>query len=281
MIRLNRDGVLAALDGGIESAVVTTLASQAVGTGRVYALIHRDRDTSAQQIQDAAKLADWLKIRYRIVDVTPMLSGLGLYRGMPLWAVPVKRIRDWLVKHVHSQDCSKTAEPPLAAALLGTKGVDSAWLNQVVACQRARVRQRMVVQYYYAELGNLLVLGNCNKTHKSVGAFVKYGDVAADVAPVESLFRTQVAQLADFLGLPTPASDRLAAPAEPPGIIDEQVTGMPDDLLDRTLIRLERGLDSAAIATYLGLETEQVDYIRRLIRRSQHMRNHPRVTGHR
>lgn len=280
MIKLNRDGVAVALDSGLGPAVVAVLAVQAVGADRVHAVIPRDQDVPAQQIESAIRLANSLRIRYTVIDIGSMLSKLGVRHPVSLWAALVEQIKEWLAKRVRGRGYVETTEPPLAMALLGTRGMGNSQVNRLVAYRRARVRQRVVVLYYYAELKNLLVLGNCNKTDRTVGGFVKYGDIAADVAPIEGLFRTQVAQLASFLGLPTEPDSPLLAADQASAMSDEGITGMPDDLLDRTLIRIERGLDSAAIATYLGIETEQVEHVRRLIRHSQHMRSQPKVPGH-
>jgi len=126
----------------------------------------------------------------------------------------------------------------------------------------------MVVLYYYAEMGNMLVLGSCNKTDEMVGICVKYGDSACDFAPLRSIYKTQIKQLADYLGLRKMFADVTDYSATSSWLGAELVTDLPYEMLDRVLLRIERGLDSVAIATYLGLEPERVELIRNLVQKS-------------
>ena len=64
-----------------------------------------------------------------------------------------------------------------------------------------RARIRMNVLYYYANLKNLIVLGSSDKSEFNIGYFTKFGDGAADVLPIVSLYKTQVRELARHLGI--------------------------------------------------------------------------------
>ena len=64
-----------------------------------------------------------------------------------------------------------------------------------------RARIRMNVLYYYANLKNLLVLGSSDKSEFNIGYFTKFGDGAADVLPIVSLYKTQVREMAKKLGI--------------------------------------------------------------------------------
>ena len=67
--------------------------------------------------------------------------------------------------------------------------------------------------------GNYAVIGTANKNEHAQGFFVKYGDGGADIQPIAHLFKTQVYQLARYLGMPeaiqkrTPTTDTYSAPA--------------------------------------------------------------------
>lgn len=93
----------------------------------------------------------------------------------------------------------------------------------------------MLLLYNYAELDNLLVLGTCNKTEKTIGFFVKYGDAAADASPLEGLYKTQVYQLAKFLSIPEEIIERPPSPDLLPGITDEYAIALAYETLDRIL----------------------------------------------
>ena len=65
---------------------------------------------------------------------------------------------------------------------------------------RARVRTNIL--YYYANAKNLLVLGSSDKSEHFIGYFTKFGDGAADLTPIISLYKLQVRKIAEFLGVP-------------------------------------------------------------------------------
>ena len=64
-----------------------------------------------------------------------------------------------------------------------------------------RARIRMNVLYYYANLKNLVVLGSSDKSEFNIGYFTKFGDGAADLLPIVSLYKTQVREMAKNLGI--------------------------------------------------------------------------------
>ncbi len=65
---------------------------------------------------------------------------------------------------------------------------------------RARIRSDLL--YYYANSKNLLVVGTSDKSEFFIGYFTKFGDGAADILPIVSLYKTQVRELAKYLGVP-------------------------------------------------------------------------------
>ena len=65
---------------------------------------------------------------------------------------------------------------------------------------RARIRTNIL--YYYANAKNLLVLGSSDKSEHLIGYFTKFGDGAADIVPIISLYKLQVRKIAEFLGVP-------------------------------------------------------------------------------
>jgi NAD+ synthase len=65
---------------------------------------------------------------------------------------------------------------------------------------RARIRTNIL--YYYANAKNYLVLGSSDKSEHLIGYFTKFGDGAADIVPIISLYKLQVRKIAEFLGVP-------------------------------------------------------------------------------
>ena len=60
----------------------------------------------------------------------------------------------------------------------------------------------MTTLYYFAALHNCLVLGTGNKIEDfGVGFFTKYGDGGVDLSPIANLLKSEVYELAQFLGI--------------------------------------------------------------------------------
>ncbi len=268
-----REGVVVGLSGGIDSAVVAALAARALGAERVLGLSLPERDSAPESKRLARQLARSLGIRYRTVGLTLPLALLGVYRQVPLWLVPGRRLKAKAVLHYYQQfrETLPEGETPFSAVMLGTRSLSGLWLNQTVAYHRVKVRLRMTVLYYYAERFNLLVAGTANKTELATGFFVKYGDAAADIAPLAHLYKTQVRALARYLDIPEPIIARPPSPDLLPGLTDELAIGLDYTTLDRVLWRLEQGVNAEAIAAELGLSPEQVQYVQTLTERARRL----------
>jgi NAD+ synthase len=274
---LQREGAIVGLSGGIDSAVVAALAARALGPEKVLALLMPDRDSARASKRDALKLAQRLGIRHKTIGLTKFLLLMGIYWKLPLWLLGLRRFQAKLIHRYHDSFVREWGESPFAAILVGTEELSGPLVNRAVAYHRVKGRLRAILLYYYAELENLLVLGTCNKTEKAIGFFIKYGDAAADIAPLESLYKTQVRQLAAFLGVPQEIISKPPSPDLLPGITDEYAIGLSYETLDEILWRLEMGMGTEEITGALGLEPDRVDYVRELKRRSAHMRAQPEV----
>ncbi len=273
---LRRDGVVLGLSGGIDSATVATLAARALGADKVLALLLPERDSSPDSEQDALLVIAQLGVPYKKIDLTPLLSALGIYKAVPLQFLMSRKVKEAVVRQQHDRYIKDLGERPFLAGLLGTRGmIHQPILDAGHAYARAKHRMRMVALYYHAELENRLVLGTTNKSEAMTGFVVKWGDNVADAEPILPLYKTQVRQLADYLGVPRPILDKAPSPDLMPGITDEYALGLSYELLDRVLWELEQGHPPVAIAGNIGIELAQAEYVDELVRRSAHMRTLP------
>jgi NAD+ synthase len=81
-------GVVVGLSGGIDSSLVAVLAADALGPERVYCVMLPYRYTSQQSLDDAAQVANALRIRYDVVPIESAVVGLEtalapLFAGKP------------------------------------------------------------------------------------------------------------------------------------------------------------------------------------------------------
>jgi len=274
-----RDGVIVGLSGGIDSAVVATLAVRALGSETVLGLILPERDSAPESRRLARLLARQLDIRSRTVSMSGLLWLTGAYWQVPLWLLGPRWLQAALVRRIYDRFRQTLGghETPFSATMVSIQGLKYPWLNRAIAYYRIKVRLRMVLLYYYAELNNLLVSGTDNKTELSVGLFVRYGDSAADIAPLASLYKTQVRELAVYLGVPEAIVARPPSPDILPGLTDESVLEIDYVALDRILWRLEQNLPLKIIARDLDLSPDLVHYVQMLTRQAGHLAAPPDV----
>src|SRR3954449_8691467 len=80
--------VLLGVSGGIDSALCAAIAVDALGADRVRGVMLPFRFTAQVSLQDAAKLAKALGIRYEVLPIAPAVNGFeeilsGIFSGMP------------------------------------------------------------------------------------------------------------------------------------------------------------------------------------------------------
>ena len=266
-----REGIIVGLSGGLDSSVVVALSVAALGQDKVMGLIMPERDSSRQSERDARRLAEGLGIRVERVELTPILEEMGIYRHIPRRFFANREIAGPAIKASYKLYTMLTGERPL---LRGLEGTNSGLIRRANAYYRMKHRLRMVILYSYAEHENLLVMGTANKTEFLTGFFVKYGDSAADIMPLQSLYKTQVKQLARFLNIPKKIINKAPSPDLIPGITDEFALGITYEKLDLILLGLERNMETKEI-TKIGIKPKTIEYVKELIRRSEHMRSSP------
>lgn len=138
-----------------------------------------------------------------------------------------------------------------------------------------KARTRMLCLYYYANSLQGIVLGSSDKSETMMGYFTKWGDVAADISPLMDLYKTQVRQLAQHIGLPREIALKPSTPALWPNQLAETELGVKYETLDLILYGLEHFMTVEEIAHQLKLSTKLVDNIKRRWVSMEHKRRAP------
>lgn len=163
-------GFVVGVSGGIDSAVVSTLAAQ---TGLPTLVLEMPIHQKIEQIARAQEHIAQLKKRFANVEE-------------------------------HWVDLTDTFDSFTYAVDIGNKSEHQTQL----ALANARSRLRMIALYYYAQERGLLVTGTGNKVEDfGVGFFTKYGDGGVDISPIADLLKTQVYELAKALDVPQSICD--------------------------------------------------------------------------
>ena len=136
---------------------------------------------------------------------------------------------------------------------------------------RARIRKNIL--YYYANSKNLSVLGSSDKSEYLIGYFTKFGDGAADVLPIASLYKTQIRELARTLDVPDNIIVKKSSPNLWPNHTAESEIGVSYEEIDTILHCIndkQMTKDETVSKTEIGLTT--VDKIYQLYKKSEHKR---------
>jgi NAD+ synthase len=266
---LHRRGLVIAMSGGIDSSVCAALAVRAVGPKRVFGIFMPERDSDPLSLQLARQLAEQLGISWTIEDIAPALEAAGCYtrRDDAIRRVVPEYGAGWASKIILPGDRLDTdrlnvyylaVRPP--GGEVETVRLPATSYLEIVAATNFKQRVRKMLEYHHADRLHYAVVGSPNRLEYDQGFFVKGGDGLADVKPIAHLYKTQVYQLADYLGVPEairtrpPTTDTYSLPQTQ----EEFYFSLPATTLDLVLYALNNGWSAEHAADKLGLLPEQV-----------------------
>lgn len=136
-------------------------------------------------------------------------------------------------------------------------------------------RMRMIILYDLSARERGLVVGTSNKTELLVGYGTQHGDLACALNPLGDLYKSQVWQLADELGIPKQIIEKAPSADLWEGQTDEGELGVTYAQLDALLYSMvdERLTDEELVAA--GFEKQLIVRVRAMIRKNQFKRRPP------
>jgi NAD+ synthase len=265
---LRRSGIVVGMSGGVDSSVCAALAVRAMGARRVLGLAMPERESQIESLELAKEWAADLGIQLMVEDVTATLEACGCYARRD---AAVRRFlpygKGWRCKLALDTGGLDTDRLPLAYLVAESPSGDvrrvrlpAREVREIIAATNFKQRARKMVEYYHADRLRYAVLGTPNRLEYELGFFVKGGDGLADVKPIAHLYKSQVYQLAEYLGVPrairerTPTTDTYSLPQSQ----EELFFSLPVADLDVVLEAYNRGRDPAAVGLELDLEPDQV-----------------------
>jgi len=284
---LKREGAVVGLSGGIDSALIAALCVEALGKSRVLGLILPEKESSPESSKFAEKHALKLGISTKIVEITSPLEAFGTYekRDEVIKQIFPEYNKDYKIKIVLPPDLLAQDAFNLFKLItedsegnINSVRLNKVALNGIVAATNTKQRMRMLHLYFYAEKKNYLVCGTTNKSENMQGFFVKYGDGGVDIEPIAHLFKTQVYQLAEHMGVireiiaRKPSPDTYSLPVND----EEFFFRMPFDKLDLLLYAWENKISLADICSVMELTEEQVKRAFRDFTAKSHASRHAR-----
>lgn len=266
--QLYRKGAVVGISGGIDSSTTLALSVKAFGPENVLGVILPETESSSESELMAKRLAERYSVEAVVENITDALRGFGCYerRNQAIAnAVPEFNPLFDKSKIVINQSAERNIPPLFSVTVVHSNGEEKRKVLsrkdylQIVASSNFKQRARMSMLYYYAETHYYAVIGTPNKQEVEQGFFVKYGDGGADVMPIAHLYKTQVYQLAEHLGVPreiidrTPTTDTYSAEQTQ----EEFFFQMPYGMVDLITYGMENDYSVEEIAASIGKTEEE------------------------
>ena len=280
---MRKRGAVVGLSGGVDSSVVAALCARALGPSRVLGLLMPERESATETLELGQLAAASSGITTVLEDITPILNGAGCYqrRDAAIKSLIPEYGPGWRSKVALPSVVVSDQFRVFSVVARSPEGVEkrarvtpTAYL-ELVAATSFKQRTRKMMEYYHADRLNYAVAGTPNRLEYDQGFFVKNGDGAADIKPIAHLYKTQVYQLAEWLGVPEvirtrpPTTDTYSLPQTQ----EEFYFSLPYDRMDLCLYARDHGVPAAEAGAAMGLTAEQVERVYRDIdakRRAAH-----------
>jgi len=268
---LRRRGAVVGISGGIDSAVVAALCARALGPDKVLGLFMPEHHSSDDALRLGQLLANRLGIHTIEENIAPALEAAGCYQRQE------EAIRDVVPEYGLDWKCKLVLPSVLEGERLNvtrltvqdpdghqqTVRLPLAAYLQLVAATNYKQRVRKMTEYYHADRLNFAVAGTPNRLEYDQGFFVKQGDGSADFKPIAHLYKTQVYQLAEHLGVPDeicrrpPTTDTFSMPQTQ----EEFYFALPYDRMDLCLYAFNHGVSASEVAPVAALTESQVERV--------------------
>ncbi len=139
----------------------------------------------------------------------------------------------------------------------------------------ARVRMLVLFDISHREKG--LVIGTSNKTETFLGYGTLFGDTACAINPLGDLYKTQVWQLAEALGVPKSIIEKQPSADLWQGQTDEGEFGFTYKSVDRLLYYMIDERRSETELVKMGFERDFVEKVKHMVKKNQFKRRPPLV----
>lgn len=270
-VHCKRRGLIVGISGGIDSSVTAALSVKAVGAERVVGVLMPERHSACETLPLSQLLVEHLGITGILENITGILEALGFYRR---YDEAVRLVipdygAGWTSKIITPNVTENTGYTLFSIVAQAPDGLTiqqrlplKAYLA-IVAATNFKQRTRKMLEYYHADRLNYAVAGTPNRLEYDQGFFVKLGDGAADVKPIAHLYKSQVYQLAEYLGIPEeirtrpPTTDTYSLAQGQ----DEFYFSLPYNKMDVCVYGKNAGVPVEAVAQEIGLTPEQVQRV--------------------
>jgi NAD+ synthase len=226
------------LSGGIDSALVAYLVSEAIGADKLLAVLMPYRTSSPESRSDAETVVKALGCASRLVDISPIVDA-----------------------YFESGQAPEADDDRASGLRRGN----------------FMARARMAVLYDHSVTWKGLVVGTGNKTETLIGYTTLWGDSACAFNPVGDLYKSQVRQLATAVGVPDAIIRKAPSADLWPGQTDEAEVGFSYAMVDRLLYWLVDRRRKPDELVAMGFDPELIERVERMVAGAEFKRQVPPI----
>jgi len=269
--QFKKDGIVIGVSGGVDSALIATLAVEALGADHVYGLILPEKESNPSSRELAIQLCKKLKILYSEVTITPMLQSFGIYTQkesllrdlFPQYDPAIHTTNLFLPPGIGSGNLLALPSIRLSTEKesISTKRLSALQYLKFISLQNVKQRTRMIALYMQAEKMNYVVSGTTNKSELLCGYFVKFGDGGVDIEPIANMYKLQVYKLSEMLKIDKKIISRAPSPDTWSHFTSDEdfYLRMPYDTLDQLLYAEEHNIPPEIVQKCTGLTPGQMN----------------------
>ncbi|MFH2138211.1 MAG: NAD+ synthase [Candidatus Omnitrophota bacterium] len=231
------------------------------------------------------KLVEWIRKKVKEANAKGVVFGLSggidsaVIAGLVKKAVGNNHLALILPCH-SSKHAASDARKVIKKFKLKSKAVDLTKVydgfkkalpkGNKMADANIKPRLRMITLYHIANSLNYIVAGTGNKSELLVGYYTKHGDGGVDILPIADLFKAQVVELANQLGVPKEIISKPPSADLWHGQTDEEEMGVKYSDLDMILAAMTSGKKVEA-------SQEKIAKVKKMNKLSEHKRNLPEI----
>lgn len=138
-------------------------------------------------------------------------------------------------------------------------------------------RERMSILYDHSARESALILGTSNKTELLLGYGTIHGDMACAISPLGDLYKTQIRELARYMGVPEKILKKAPTAGLWEGQTDEGELGLTYKNVDRLLYQMVDKRRTADEVIAEGFKKEMVERVIDLVKNSEFKRKLPPI----
>ncbi|MBA7689566.1 NH(3)-dependent NAD(+) synthetase [subsurface metagenome] len=255
--------ILIGLSGGIDSAVLASLAVKAVGANKIYAYYLYDRDSSRASKAKAKLISEWLGIELRYEDITAAMRKKKIYSPLIMRVLSFSAfLNSRLNRLLRRGDAFLFT---LSRGNFTSSKIKRFLYNRTIGRIEAAFNARHIYRRQFLEeksrQENWLILGAANRSEFLTGWFVKGGIDDLPYSPIIGLYKTQVLELARYLELPREIQLQIPSPDMATVLTDDGTIVIKYGTLDIILHFIETGAPDEEIISR-GIRREDLRLVR-------------------